>query len=294
MHEATDELALFSTAELPTPVPPDPKVRTIEHPIWTGNKAKLIATYLRLFVYVTKHGTYIDGFSGPQKPSKLDMWSAKLVLDSEPKRLRKFHLFELDGLQFQRLEALVAGQPTTDAKGKLVRREICTYQGDFNSRLDLLLTGKSIRQKEATFCLLDQRTFECHWSSVVKLADYKSSGNNKIELFYFLAIGWLGRALAAQRDRSVLERWWGRSDYDSLRLMNNVERANAFVQRFKNELGYSSVKPWPIKAGIGSKRIMYYMIHATDHPEAPELMSRAFHTATQPEQGVNQLSFCLG
>lgn len=35
---------------------------------------------------------------------------------------------------------------------------------------------------------------------------------------------------------------------------------------------------------------MYYMIHATDHPEAPRLMSRAYQRAVQPKEPAEQLS----
>jgi len=37
------------------------KSKTPLDPIWTKNKAKLIERYLLYFVYITKHGTYIDG-----------------------------------------------------------------------------------------------------------------------------------------------------------------------------------------------------------------------------------------
>src|SRR5262252_5416945 len=56
-------------------------------PIWTENKAKLIERYLYYFVLVTKHGTYIDGFAGPQNPKNQGSWAAKLVLESKPQLL---------------------------------------------------------------------------------------------------------------------------------------------------------------------------------------------------------------
>jgi hypothetical protein len=34
---------------------------------------------------------------------------------------------------------------------------------------------------------------------------------------------------------------------------------------------------------------MYFMIHATDHPEAPVLMRRAFERAVDPTRPVDQL-----
>ena len=45
----------------------EPKVGRPQHSIWTENKAKLIERYLYYFVLITKHGTYIDGFAGPQR-----------------------------------------------------------------------------------------------------------------------------------------------------------------------------------------------------------------------------------
>src|ERR1700730_6529939 len=64
-------------------------------PIWTENKARMIEIYLRLFVYITKHGAYIDGFAGPQQPKLPKTWTAKLILTSQPQRLRQFFLCEL-------------------------------------------------------------------------------------------------------------------------------------------------------------------------------------------------------
>ena len=35
---------------------------------------------------------------------------------------------------------------------------------------------------------------------------------------------------------------------------------------------------------------MYYMIHATDHPEAPALMNRAYHKAVTPIEPAEQMA----
>lgn len=266
--------------------PPEPQVKPISNPIWTENKARLIERYLYYFVLVTKHGAYIDGFAGPQEPEKPDMWAAKLVLESKPRWLRHFYLFDKDPEQVQRLLALKAGQPPRQPKEPRRKVEVC--QGDFNHRVGELLASTAISEKEATFCLLDQRTFECKWSTLEALAHHKESGH-KIELFYFLPIRWLGRALAAQKDATVLQAWWGRDDWDVLRPMSSHDRAQLFAQRFKDELGYASVKPWPIFGRQSGKRIMYYMIHATDHATAPLLMHRAYERAVTPKEPFEQL-----
>jgi three-Cys-motif partner protein len=190
------------------------------------------------------------------------------------------------------LEALKFAQPSHDGRGRKLSRKIHIYQGDFNTRVDEILAARTITEKQATFCLLDQRTFECQWQTVEKLAGYKKSGN-KIELFYFLANSWLERALAGQKDKAVLERWWGRDDWVELRAMTRDERRDAIVLRMKKELGYKSVKAWPIFERENGGAIMYYMIHATDHPEAPKFMRRAYRRAVLPLEPLEQLKLDL-
>ena len=228
---------------LPEASLPEPKVRRIQRPIWTENKARLIERYLYYFVLITKHGSYIDAFAGPQEPDKPEMWAAKLVLESEPKWLRHFYLFEQNKNKIKQLDILK--ESLSELKTADSKREVQIYPGDSNLGICNLLASNCIRQKEATFCLLDQRTFECYWSTIEALAGYKTEGR-KIELFYFLANSWLDRALAAQKDVAVLERWWGRDDWTNLREMKTQGRMEEIVRRFKCELGYESVKPWPI------------------------------------------------
>ena len=74
-----------------------------------------------------------------------------------------------------------------------------------------------------------------------------------------------------------------------------VEAAAELVaKRLKDEFGYRSVKPLPIFEREGGTRVMYYMIHATDHPEAPRLMARAYRRAVMPKESVQQLALELG
>jgi hypothetical protein len=49
--------------------------------------------------------------------------------------------------------------------------------------------------------------------------------------------------------------------------------------------------PWPIYERQSGGRIMYYMIHATDHTEAPILMSRAYANAVKPLENEEQMAF---
>lgn len=251
--------------------------KTIKYPLWSENKAKLIARYLKLFVMVTKHGAYIDGFAAPQSEDYKDNWSAKLVLQSKPQLLRDFWLCELDAGGFQHINDMVAAEP------KVRGRRIATMQGDFNALIDGILSSGRIKDKTAAFCLLDQRTFECDWATVRKLATHKKDpAANKIELFYFLGSGWLDRALAAiSVGKQRVEAWWGKDDWQSLKTIKGKARADLFCKRFADEFGYKFVFAWPIYERGKTGKVMYHMIHCTDHEEAPKLMSRAYRTATR-------------
>jgi three-Cys-motif partner protein len=268
------------------------KLKHLKIPIWTENKAKLIQRYLYYFVWVTKHGAYIDAFAGPQRMNKLDAWAAKLVLEGQPEQffLRHYYLIELDKNKIPLLETLRDQRPQNKKSSRIL---IDVRQGDCNVVIPGFLATRPIANSEATFCLLDQRTFECHWSTVEALARYKTSGN-KIELFYFLPNSWLPRAVSRTTNIERLRRWWGRDDYATFLRLSQTKRCSQFCDRLKNDLGYAHVMPYPILEKYPGRRVMYYMIHATDHPKAPELMTRAYNTAVYPPEPEEQLLLTLG
>ena len=286
MPEQTD---FFDDHSLPESLDPPVQFKSLRHPIWTENKARLIERYLYYFVLITKHGTYIDGFAGPQQPDNPDMWAAKLVLESEPRWLRHFFLCDKDPSKVALLSRLNDDQPSR--RRNEPKRTVEIQVGDFNDIVTNVLCHEETK-RDATFCLLDQRTFECHWSTVEALANHKPDGY-KIELFYFLPDGWIGRALAAQKNIEVLQRWWGRNDWDVLRNLNPQSRADVFCRRMKDEFGYRSVVPWPIFERASGGRVMYFMIHATDHAEAPKLMRRAYDRALGPKENMEQMKLEL-
>lgn len=262
---------LFPAAALPEfEVPPEKDFRSLRHPLWTENKARLIQEYIRLFTFVTKHGAYIDGFAAPQRRERMDLCSAKLVLQTEPKWVRNLWLCDIDPKGIDLLNEIKALHDEP-------KRRINVCPGDFNQSVENILASGLITDKTATFALLDQRTFECDWSTVQRLARHKTT--TKIELFYFFATGWIDRSIAAVRAPETaqrVERWWGRPDWRDLQGMQGVERAKMVAQRFKDEVGYIYAYPYAIHRSDKDNRTMYHMVHATDHPDAPPLMHRAY------------------
>ena len=264
------------------------ETKALERPVWSENKAELIAKYLRYFVFITHHGTYIDAFAGPQTDRSDTAWTAQMVLASEPKWLRHFHLFDNSPSQEAHLRKLADQNHP---------RDVQVHKGNSNRILASVLPLGSISEREATFALLDQRTFECEWQLCQHISRLRP-GPTKVEQFYFLANWWMPRALAAVATPSGEQRvraWLGRDEWSNYRGLNAHERVEIFIDKFRDELGYRSVKPWPIyerAGGVGV--VMYYMIHATDHAEAPKLMYRAYRQAVRPPEPLDQLELALG
>lgn len=262
---------LFLEEELPTfETAPEKNFLSLKHPLWTENKARLIQEYIKLFTFITKHGAYIDGFAAPQRRDRADLCSAKLVLEAEPKWVREFWLCDKSPEGIHLLKEI-------EASHREEGRQIHIVPGDFNETVKGILASGRIKEKTATFALLDQRMFECAWQTVERLAHHKSG--LKIEQFYFFATGWIDKSIAAVRrpeTAAKVERWWGRPDWRDLKGMPNAHRAKLVAERFKEETGYAYAYPYSIHDRKRGGRTMYHMIHATDHPEAPPLMIRAY------------------
>jgi hypothetical protein len=64
--------------------------------------------------------------------------------------------------------------------------------------------------------------------------------------------------------------------------------------RFRNELGYRFAAAYPIYDREKGNRVMYYMIHSSDHEDAPTLMVRAHHRAVRSLPKETQETFPFG
>ena len=179
-----DEKFLINLDEIPCKEI-DEKFERLPGAIWTHRKALLIQTYLQLFVKITRRGTYIDAFAGPQDGREdSGTWAARSVWEGNPgkgyKRIERFELFEQDPKSAECLRKMI------DATRSDGRKRVISV-GDCNTKLPKRLAAMPV--KGPAFCLLDQRTDECNWETVRFVASHKSDPN-KIEMFYFLMAGW--------------------------------------------------------------------------------------------------------
>ena len=260
--------------------------------LWTQTKARLIESYIRLFLLVTRHGVYLDAFAGPQNIEHPDKWAAKLVANLQPDYLNHMFMCDFDAEKCEMTRQMLK-ELAPLRSGKKRRTKHHVYPGDCNVWIDTVLASGTIKPTTAVFCLLDQRTHEAHWETVRKLATFKKEGH-KIEIFYFLATSWLPRVLASRTDTGVLDRWWGGSGWTMLKGIQSADVAAIFCNRFRDELGYKLVYDWPILKEGSSGQEMYRMIHATDHPRAPMLMHNAYQIASGLDSRTDeQISLAL-
>ena len=269
---------LFGNLRPARPRPPARKSPVdIEAPLWTIDKSRLIDEYIHHFLLVTKHGVYLDLFAGPQHARDTENWSVRRVLERRTEgnpSIRHYAVCDIKRKQVERLRTLGKGHPS-----------FLVYDGDANERVHQMLKEARITPRTACFCLIDQRTFECHWTTVEAVARHKREGY-KIELFYFLAQKWLDRAWASTRDKTKLAAWWGNGDHKDFRRLPSVQRAFALCARFRDELDYAYSVPFSIHEKGEGSRTMYYMIHASDHPAAAGFMARAYLRARPLEDGI--------
>jgi three-Cys-motif partner protein len=258
-------------------------IRSGDAPIWTENKAQVIRRYLNYFVYVTKHGTYLDAFAGPQTGQPNDQaWAAKLVLENQPNWMNRFVLCDESPTQVAHLQALVDSRRSLGDK-----RKVKVLLGNSNQTLPAELVAAPIKQRQAAFCLLDQRTFECDWATVDAVARHKADGN-KVELFYFLPVGWLFRCLPSV-DEGKLARWWGSDTSELRRPKTQGDMSKVLMSRLRRAYGYRHVYAWPIHERSEGGKIMFFMVHASDHDDAPRLMTRAYRKATLTMEPMEHL-----
>ncbi len=252
-------------------------------PDQTNAKSRLIASYLSKFQLVTKGGLYIDGFAAPQSRAHEDAWTARRVLEIKPPRLRTFWLCDVDPaglLQLRRLKETHHRKPSS--------RRVFVHEGDFNTTVKVLMKNDRLTRKAAIFALLDQRNTECHWATVRLLAS--RAGRTKIELLYFLGTSWLHRSLATStrpERLAEIDLWWGGGGWEVLRGLTQIGIVKTVADRFASELGYRFVKPYPIFLDENGGKVAFHLIHASDHPDAPKLMDRAFREIVGEAEGID-------
>jgi len=254
---------------------------------WTGNKLELLALYFKVYRRVAGNGSYIDGFAGSGRvrvEGVVRPGSASIALTSAT--FKHLYLFETPKVAATLRRNLAADYPTKQQRWTATG-------GDFNEEIKPLLEDHTIPIEKPCFAFLDPDSTQLDWDTIKVLADYKRDQEHKVELWVLFATHHaLFRLMprrrspkfaespsAATLDRVMggREAWWDLYEPD--------RRPGQLVIRYRERikaLGYREVAVRRIIDPLTHKP-QYFMVHASDHQAAFNLMHWAAGQLHMPE-----------
>lgn len=280
-------------------VRPDAEAETRTFGGWTTSKLDLHRLYLRLYRQIAGGGTYVDGFAGTGRvriegESGDRPGSVETALESGG--FRRLLVYEFDPRNYERLTRNLGLR-----FGHRLLNRVWTRLGDFNRLVLDDLAKNNIDRSRPCFAFLDPDSTQLDWSTIEALADYKGGDppdDFRIELlilfntdqaFVRLVPRMQGKEYPDSAMAQTLDRvMGGRANWDSL---NTPEFSGTrLMHRYRDNLralGYPFVSAIPI-IDPASRRRQYYMVHASEHPKARELMVYS-ETRLHRDNGVEAL-----
>lgn len=271
----------------------DVGTQTREFHAWTMRKLEVLTAYFKMYRTIAGGGTYLDGFAGSGHATidgQLTKGSALRALESGA--FKNLILIEKDPATHARLTGSIAELSEAE------RAKVHLYDppADCNLAISQLLADEAIDRDKACFAFLDPDSTELAWTTVEKLARYKTylppvPGSRKperckIELWILVNTHHaMGRLMPADRIKHrepphahVLDyvmggrdAWWDLwlREWGGPDLM-----AHRYAERLQTVLGYRSTHHQLVH-DPDTGRAQYYMVHASDHPNAHSIMRSA-------------------
>lgn len=271
----------------------DVGTQTREFHAWTMRKLDVLSAYLRMYRRIAGGGTYLDGFAGSGHAT-IDgrMTNGSALRAVESGAFRNLHFIEKNPATHEHLrEAVEALSESDRAKVHLFPRP-----ADCNDAISDLLTAGAIDKDRPCFAFLDPDSTELSWTTVQGLAGYKPyvpppkgsarPESCKVELWILVNTHHaMGRLMPADRIKHktpphahVLDHvmggrdaWWDLwlREWGGPGMM-----AHRYAERLQSELGYRFAHHQLVH-DPETNRPQYYMVHASDHPNAHSLMRSA-------------------
>jgi len=268
---------------------------------WTVDKLDLIKLYHRLYLQVAGGGTYVDGFAGSgrarikgevmERPGSVEL----AIADGSFSRL----------LVFEKSPRVVAQLRSNLSQkfGPKTLKKVWIRQGDFNKEVLSDLDAGNIPKDKPCFALLDPDSTQLDWSTIEALASYKGGDPPRDcrpeLLILFNTDQALVRLIPREQDleyadsamaRTLDRVMGGRKAWEDLNgpQLTAVDLMNRYRHNLQG-LGYAYTTAVPILSIAGMKpRRQYFMVQASEHPKARDLMLWA-ETAMYRARGVEAL-----
>lgn len=263
---------------------------------WTRNKLEILAGYLPAFNIASTRSSerlYIDLMAGEpvnrEKSTGEEFdGSARLALSTSPPFTRLVFCEVPDKASI--LEA--------DLRQKFPGRLFRVYPGDCNETITRVLADLAPWRWAPTFVFADQQAAEIWWSTLAKVAAFKS-GPRKAELWILMSpamivkgvAGTNGSAFASRVDALYGTRDWRRIQTGRGRGIISAEEyrdemVNLLRWRLEHELGYKLTARIPMRMPSGVP--IYDMVFATDHPVGDKIMTDLYRNAAKREPRMRQ------
>lgn len=261
---------------------------------WTENKLQILSEYLPAFNVAAKKSherIYIDLMAGraqniSRSTGEEIAGSPRRALETSPGFTRNIFC-ELP----QNADQLEA-----DLRARFPRATFEVVPGDCNDTIGVTLSRYKSLSKAPTFAFIDQQAAEVHWTTLQKLAEFKSYGT-KAEQWILMSPVMIARGTRGTNNDMVRKRvtqLYGTDDW--LRIQRAKERrlitpkeyraemVNLIRYRLAEHLGYSYTHRIPML--MPNRTEIYDMVFATDHHAGDNIMRHLYKKAAQREPGM--------
>lgn len=259
---------------------------------WTAHKLDILELYLKLYRRVAGNGTYLDVFAGTGRISVDGAERAgSVAVALASKAFKSLRLYERDA------EAKALGVWIDEVLEPKDRGKCVVKAGDSNVLVPADLDAGAIPADRPCFALLDPNSTELHWDTVKRLAAYKAPARPpdqcKVEMWVLLNTHQVLMRLMPKKgdpNLDILDRWFG----DRAAWWDLYERRcspTLFALRYAElfvQLGYTHATPMLIR-DPKTRKPVYFMIHASDHPAALSLMAWSSRRAGEEKHEPPQL-----
>lgn len=263
---------------------------------WTRNKLEILAGYLPAFNSASarsKERLYIDLMAGqPVNREKITGeefdGSARLALSATPAFTRLVFCEMPDK----------AKTLSDDLRARFPGRRFRVYAGDCNVTIDQILRDLTPWRWAPTFVFADQQAAEIQWTTLVKVAAFKS-GKRKAELWILMSPAMIAKGVAGTNAAAFARRvdaLYGTSDWRRIQRAREKalitaeeyrdEMVNLLRWRLEHELGYQLTARIPMRMPNGIP--IYDMLFATDHPLGDKIMTHLYRKAADREPRMRQ------
>jgi three-Cys-motif partner protein len=185
-----------------------------------------------------------------------------------------------------------------DLRQRFPGRLFRVYPGDCNETIGRVLADLAPWRWAPTFVFADQQAAEIWWSTLAKVAAFKS-GPRKAELWILMSPAMIVKGVAGTNGPAFASRvdaLYGTNDWRRIQSARSRgiisaeeyrdEMVNLLRWRLERELGYQLTARIPMRMPSGVP--IYDMLFATDHPVGDKIMTDLYRSAAKREPRMRQ------